>query len=274
MPDYFDDISFRIVLHRFITYSMPAPLQAETNSLEFINSGRIFLEKSHKRLELIAPVAFWIEAGSLFQFILPPQETKVEHLYLDFTGERSQKMLASLNERFPDGFFTPKSPANMENTFLIMQKLYRISPHDNHPQLASLAEAILAMAYAPDITTRDDDIYQLDTLAETLRGDPFANYDFPQLAKQNGITIDHFRRLFTQKFQRTPQQYLHHQRMLRAAELLRNTNMRIKEIEYTCNFRNAIDFSRTFKAFSGLSPRDYRDTYRKANAADNRFGKL
>ena len=43
-----------------------------------------------------------------------------------------------------------------------------------------------------------------------------------------------------------------------AAELLVMTDMRIKEIVYNCKFDSMMDFSRTFKRYSGMSPRDYR----------------
>ena len=46
--------------------------------------------------------------------------------------------------------------------------------------------------------------------------------------------------------------------MIRAAELLVMTDMRIKEIVYNCKFSNMMDFSRSFKRHYGMSPRDYR----------------
>ena len=46
--------------------------------------------------------------------------------------------------------------------------------------------------------------------------------------------------------------------MIRAAELLAKTDMRIKEIVFTCHFKSLMDFSRSFRKYSGLSPRAYR----------------
>ena len=61
----------------------------------------------------------------------------------------------------------------------------------------------------------------------------------------------------------TPKEYLLRQRMLRAVELLENTNMRIKEIVFSCHFSSDVDFSRSFKKYCGLSPRAYREQFRK-----------
>ena len=52
----------------------------------------------------------------------------------------------------------------------------------------------------------------------------------------------------------------------RAAELLRTTGMRIKEIVFSCRFTSDVEFSRGFKKFSGLSPRAYREQCRRGGA--------
>ena len=72
------------------------------------------------------------------------------------------------------------------------------------------------------------------------------------------LSMDHFRRLFRERHQLPPHEYLSHQRMIRAAELLAKTDMRIKEIVFTCHFKSLMDFSRSFRKYSGLSPRAYR----------------
>ena len=96
-------------------------------------------------------------------------------------------------------------------------------------------------------------------LAEQFRSDPFQKYNFNEIAENLKISPDHFRRIFRQKHKLTPHAYLHHQRMLRAVELLKMKEMRIKDIVFSCNFNSFVDFSRTFKKYTGLSPRQYRE---------------
>ena len=107
------------------------------------------------------------------------------------------------------------------------------------------------------------DPYAVCRTAEKIRRDPFRSYDFHGIAEHNGISYDHFRRLFNEKHQMPPHEYIRNQRLFRAAELLRVTNMRIKEIVFTCGFDSMMEFSRSFKRYSGLSPRAYREKIRR-----------
>ena len=89
------------------------------------------------------------------------------------------------------------------------------------------------------------------------------NFDFAAFAAKKGITLYHFRRLFRQVHLMPPSEFLREQKMIRAAELLRLTSMRIKEIMFNCSFTSEMEFSRSFKRYSGYSPRKYREIHRK-----------
>ncbi|WP_367398337.1 helix-turn-helix domain-containing protein [Paenibacillus lautus] len=53
------------------------------------------------------------------------------------------------------------------------------------------------------------------------------------------------------------------QRIMRAAELLKNTSMNITEVSYALQFKSPYYFSRVFKKVMGESPSDYiKNIYR------------
>ena len=85
------------------------------------------------------------------------------------------------------------------------------------------------------------------------------------MAAENEITLHHFRLLFRKIHGFSPLEFVRQQKMIRAAELLATSNMRIKEIVYNCKFTNLMDFSRAFKRYSGMSPRDYRKKHGPGN---------
>ena len=169
-------------------------------------------------------------------------------------------MVKALDELFPEGMFHPQDPEEVSRVFFRLLQLYRSDPKKNLPEMGSLTERLMYLAYASaeKIPAESEDPYHLDKIAEQIRSDPFAAYDFHRIARQLEISDDHFRRIFQKKHRLTPHAYLHHQKMFRAAELLATTRMRIKEIVYTCKFANMMDFSRAFKRYSGMSPREYR----------------
>ncbi len=269
MPGYFNDLKFILVAHRFFIYSSANFFITENNSLEFIRSGHIILKRQNGlEIELSAPAFFWMKENSSCRFIVPNEkyhDKYIEHIYLDFNGERSRRMLSSLDELYPAGVFRPRNPEEVSDTFFRILKLYRGNPVSNHAGMGMLTEKLMFLAYDsfPHRQENSKDSYGLEQIAEKLRSEPFEDYDFHAIATELDISIDHFRRIFREKHKITPAAYLHHQRMFRAAELLKTTNMRIKEIVISCKFKSDIDFSRSFKKFSGLSPRIYREQYGK-----------
>ena len=267
---YFSDIQIITVMHH---YFPPAGKKlyftTESNSLEFIRFGHVRLleKRSGKVLDLQAPAFFWMHQDE--EYLFEPVETDsggkyIEHIYADLSGERSNRMIKALDGLYPEGMFHPADPEEVSRIFFHLLHLYRIDPHRKLPEIALHLENLMITAYNSrrHIVSEKRDAYDLERIAETLCSEPFGEYDFRKMALDRGLSVDHFRRLFREKHGVPPLEYLHRQRMIRAAELLEKTDLRIKEIVYSCHFRSDMDFSRKFKKYSGLSPRNYRKMYR------------
>ena len=68
----------------------------------------------------------------------------------------------------------------------------------------------------------------------------------------------------------SPQAFLLHYRMARAAQLLKDTKLSVGEIAQQVSYDNQLHFSRAFKNVHGVSPREYRQTHFAAfSPADN-----
>lgn len=68
---------------------------------------------------------------------------------------------------------------------------------------------------------------------------------------------------FISEFQYTPMRYLNTIRMMKAQELLINTNKEIGQIAEELGFAEQSNFTRNFKIYSGLCPSKYRKVYKK-----------
>lgn len=66
----------------------------------------------------------------------------------------------------------------------------------------------------------------------------------------------YIRKLFAQYLNLSPLEYLNQVRVDKSIELLRNTEMSVKEISFMCGFKSPQYFSKVFKQRMGLSPRD------------------
>ncbi|MBE6883502.1 MAG: AraC family transcriptional regulator [Ruminococcaceae bacterium] len=83
-------------------------------------------------------------------------------------------------------------------------------------------------------------------------------FDIEQLAKNIYKSKSQAIRIFKKEYGKTPYDYFLGQRFKLAGELLRNTNMLIKEIAYQSGFQDEHYFSSLFKKRFGMSPREYR----------------
>lgn len=82
--------------------------------------------------------------------------------------------------------------------------------------------------------------------------------DFDLLAKNNKISIDHFRHIFKKTYNISPLQYFHKAKINYIKNLLHNSNYSIGDIAALLGFNDLNYFSRFFKKHTGISPSEYR----------------
>ena len=89
----------------------------------------------------------------------------------------------------------------------------------------------------------------------------FSNSDISlnSVAANVNLSPNHFSTVFSQEMGQTFVEYLTMQRMNRAKELLRGTNMKTAEIAYAVGYRDAHYFSYLFKKTQDCTPREFRN---------------
>lgn len=78
------------------------------------------------------------------------------------------------------------------------------------------------------------------------------------LAEISNLSTRHFTRLFTATYHLTPGNYILSLRMQYACYLLTNCSDTVSEIALQCGYSDSNYFTRQFRKFYGLSPREYR----------------
>lgn len=81
-----------------------------------------------------------------------------------------------------------------------------------------------------------------------------------QLSREAALSPYHFIRQFRRIYKQTPHQYLVQQRIAKAKELLRTTDLPITEICIAVGFESLGSFSALFRKVAGLSPSAYRSS--------------
>ena len=78
------------------------------------------------------------------------------------------------------------------------------------------------------------------------------------LANAGGLSCYHFARTFKKVTHHSPLAYLNILRMEKATHMLHETTLSIADISAACGFESPSYFARSFRAFTGLSPTEYR----------------
>jgi len=101
---------------------------------------------------------------------------------------------------------------------------------------------------------------QLRRIRERLEEEDASNaVSVTDLARQQGISVRHFSRLFRASTGQTVSEYAANIRLERAKSLLANSESLIKEIAFQCGFQSASSFSSAFRRATRLTPQQYRD---------------
>lgn len=95
------------------------------------------------------------------------------------------------------------------------------------------------------------------------------NLTIAQIAQTVNLHSNYLERLFKKAESCTIMDYMNHQRILKAAYLLRSTNRPIESIAYEVGFNNRQHFSKMFNRFIKMSPREYRTLLNVKNYNDD-----
>lgn len=95
-------------------------------------------------------------------------------------------------------------------------------------------------------------------LAKAVEDDLGRPWTVPEMAGVLGISASQLRRVVMDAEGATPRQWLCNLRLERAAHLLTNPSLRIKEIQSLVGIADASHFARDFRDRFGTSPSEYR----------------
>lgn len=101
---------------------------------------------------------------------------------------------------------------------------------------------------------------RIELVIAKLKTDPASAWDFTVLAVLVNLSPSRFRHLFKQETGTTPAQYLKEVRLRRAAKLLRNTFLQIKQILKQVGLGSNAHFVHDFRKLYGMTPTSYRRT--------------
>lgn len=162
-----------------------------------------------------------------------------------------------------------KTALKLDQTVLTLESPCVFWIGDHH----STFEFILHTAADIHPEEEKNDPHGIALLARQIKSEPFKKYDTERMAEKVGVSSVHFRMLFRQKTGKSLHQYILEQQMLTAGELLKNGQFRIGELADYCNYPDIGTFSRAFKRYYKISPRQWLEThYGEKNGSGKKEG--
>ena len=112
----------------------------------------------------------------------------------------------------------------------------------------------------PKIETNDD---RIQKALSYIRKNIYKTIEIDLLAEISCLSKDHFIRLFKKEVNYTPLQYINQKKIEKAQLILITDNASIKSIAYLLGYEDQSYFNRLFKKLTGVTPQQYRETYKK-----------
>lgn len=95
---------------------------------------------------------------------------------------------------------------------------------------------------------------------------PTRHYTLSKLAAACRMSVRSFQRRFVRERHCSPQTFIMVCRLTVARRILRNSTLPVQDIAQRCRFNSTAQFSKSFKKYIGMSPRDYRKQFYRKNA--------
>ena len=96
------------------------------------------------------------------------------------------------------------------------------------------------------------------TFDDIISANFYSSLSLSELAHLTARSESSFKRDFKKWYKESPAKYFKIKRLAKAADLLKNTKLRVNEIAWDCGFENAAHFGASFRTSYGQTPKQYR----------------
>lgn len=198
--------------------------------------------------------AFLISKGNVHSFFVGQG---YEHFWIGFDGTKAATLAAlfDLNLNNHQHMKLRETPVDLTELYRKLFECGRAPGSEN--AVISLLMQTLSMI--------DNDSSAVQTGSYVSRAKNFMDHNYHrkitmvEVSKHVSISEKHMCRLFKEELQVTPMHYLRTVRMEHAKRLLRDTDMRIRDIAYTVGYPCQLAFSAAFSSYEACSPTEFRE---------------
>lgn len=186
-----------------------------------------------------------------------------EYVWIEFDGLKVKEML-QVTALSPDSPVYRSHSKDLREE--MMKEMLYITHHTDESPFHLIGHLYLFLDYLIQSSKRTESIssskmsdYYIKEAIHYIEQNFQNDISIEEIASVCGINRSYFGKIFKKSIGRSPQEFLMHYRMLKAAELLKLTSLSIAEIGSAIGYENQLHFSRAFKTIYGVSPREWRN---------------
>src|SRR3984957_5506353 len=230
-------------------------------ALVYISSGRGKFESRLTSPAIVEPGHALLLFPEVWHRYTPDPETGWHEHWIGFDGKIPRRWLRHK-------FFTPKNPVlkmNAEDTVLATFSRMMQSIRANRPALqqilAGATDNLMGLIYSAQQAQPahgPQNTNAIESAIARIQKEYAQDLNMKLLARELGVSYSWFRHTFTAHTGLSPHQYLLEFRLVRARNLLAESEFSIKEIATQTGFEDEFYFSRLFRQKLNLTPSQWR----------------
>ena len=224
------------------------------STLEMVTEGVMLAEYRgiHTRLE--PGDVIFLKEGEPHRLLPGEQNQAYKKLFVTITGSGAEQIIQMC---WGKHFLFSIRDEQFKKVLEDFRKLIMLLEKKESPSEVSstLFHLILEMAAS---LPQEIDIELLETI-KYMKSHLANRITENDLARQVGISKGKLQQLFQQNLQTTLSKYFLKLRMEKAADLLQNTSLSIKEIGSQVGYGSGLTFSREFKKYFAVLPKNFRE---------------
>ena len=185
----------------------------------------------------------------------------LSYLWVHFTGSYAEKLLKDCG-LFPLPFAgDTRADNNVVTGFMRLFDIFQSKGSLQKQELGCSLEHLL-LTVASSLDTHDAEARSLKASVRYIHSAYNTAIRIPELAKMENLSNSRYIALFDRLMGMPPSAYIIELRVNAACDLLRDTDMSVKQIGILVGYEDAHFFSKIFKKQTGMSPQHFREHVR------------
>ncbi len=184
------------------------------------------------------------------------EKKELRYYWIHFTGSYAERFLAECGFSSLPCVKTTQRENHITAKFRNLFEVYEEQGHLQRQRLAcALEQLLLSVALSIGEAARE---HTLERSLRYLHSEYHSEIRIPELAKMENLSHSRYIALFREQTGLSPTAYLIALRMRIACDLLQTTDFSIGQIALTVGYADSHFFSKLFKKYVGISPKQYR----------------